>query len=114
MMRTLLAMALLFIIPMTVAGCAHGFPQPAAGEVAVTGTVQYLDIEGGFYAIQGDDGVTYDPLDLPSDYRVPGLRVRAVGVVRDDVATIRQVGPVLDIRDIRRIPEGPDIILEGY
>jgi hypothetical protein len=114
MMRALFTVAVLFLIPAIVACSAYGPPKPAAGEVAFTGTVQHIDIEGGFYAIRGDDGVTYDPLDLPSDFRVPGLRVRAVGVIRDDIATIRQVGPVLDIRDIRKLPEGPDVILEGY
>lgn len=28
------------------------------------GTVVYKDIEGGFFAIDGDDGKTYDPINL--------------------------------------------------
>jgi hypothetical protein len=33
-----------------------------------SGTVAYKTFEGGFWAIDGDDGETYDPVDLPSDF----------------------------------------------
>ena len=41
-----------------------------------TGTVRYLDLEGGFYGIAGDDGERYDVADLPEALRHDGLRVR--------------------------------------
>ena len=34
----------------------------AAGAIRVNGTVQYFNLEGGFWAVRGDDGVTYDPI----------------------------------------------------
>jgi len=38
-----------------------------------TGTVTYIDIEGGFYAIIGAED--YDPLNLPDELKVEGLQV---------------------------------------
>lgn len=37
-------------------------PQTAFQEITVTGTVRHFEIEGGFFTIQGDDGITYDPV----------------------------------------------------
>ena len=40
-------------------------PTPAAdasgAAMTITGVVHHFELEGGFYAIRGDDSVTYDP-----------------------------------------------------
>ena len=44
----------------------------------VKGTVTYLDLEGGFWGILGDDGSRYHPVEpLPSSVRSEGCRVVA-------------------------------------
>jgi PKD repeat protein len=43
--------------------------------IETTGTVQFVDIDGGFFGILGDDGNRYEPINLPSDCEVVGLRV---------------------------------------
>jgi hypothetical protein len=44
----------------------------------ITGKVTFVDLSGGFWGIEGDDGQKYNPLDsLPSSYRKKGLRVKA-------------------------------------
>jgi hypothetical protein len=35
----------------------------------------YKDMEGGFFAIDGDDGKTYDPINLPDSFKINGLKV---------------------------------------
>jgi hypothetical protein len=40
------------------------------------GTVKYLSFEGGFYGIVGDDGKNYDPINMPQEFKVDGLRVQ--------------------------------------
>ena len=45
-------------------------------EVHEKGTVVHLYFEGGFYGIVGDDGKNYDPIGLPPEFKVDGLRVR--------------------------------------
>ena len=46
------------------------------GAITIAGEVVYVHLEGGFWGIIGDDGQRYDALDLPSQLRRDGLRVR--------------------------------------
>ena len=69
--------------------------------VQITGTVQYYEMEGGFYAIRGDDEVTYDPTNLPAAFRKDGLAVEAVAHLRDGVTSFHMVGPIVELKRIR-------------
>lgn len=73
----------------------------------VSGTVAHLDLEGGVFVIRAEDGTSYDPTNLPEGYRVDGTPVEADVLVRDDVASIRMVGPVVNIVRLRRTGEAP-------
>ena len=70
--------------------------------ITITGVVRHFDLEGGFFAIRGDDGVTYDPSNLADDFRHDGLRVRARARLRPDMGGIHMVGPIVDIIEIER------------
>lgn len=70
--------------------------------VSITGVVRHFDLEGGFFAIRGDDGVTYDPSNLTGDFQQDGLRVRARARLRPDMGGIHMVGPIVDIIEIER------------
>jgi hypothetical protein len=80
-------------------------PSPAAEEVGqqihLTGQVRYYGLEGGFYAIRGDDEVTYDPTNLPEEFQRDGLPVEAQARRRDDLSGIHQVGPIVQLERIR-------------
>lgn len=78
-------------------------PQPDDPVVAGTGTIVYVDLEGGFYALDADNGRRYEPMNLPAEFRRDGLRVRFRGRVRSDMASIRMVGPILEILEIQRL-----------
>ncbi len=69
----------------------------------VTATVRFMPIEGGFYALRGDDSVTYDPRNLPKLFQVDGMRVHSRLNVRSDLGGIHMVGPIVDIVDIVEI-----------
>lgn len=107
-----LAIALAVIL----AGCMlfgnKGTPrsdQPAAAQneslsrtdtFVLQGTVVKKDLEGGFYAIDGDDGKTYEPLNLPEAFKRNGMRIKAVVRARGDVGSIHMVGDIVEIVDI--------------
>jgi hypothetical protein len=77
-------------------------PEVPAGAIRVTGTVTHYTFEGGFWAVRGDDGVTYDPLGgLPSEFQREGLRVVMVAKMRTDLGGIHMVGPIVEILEIR-------------
>jgi hypothetical protein len=82
---------------------ACGGPTERLPSQDVTATVRYFTIEGGFFALRGDDGVTYDPRQLDPAFAQDGLRVRARLVVRDDLIGIHMVGPLVDISSITKL-----------
>ncbi|MHC4339418.1 MAG: hypothetical protein ACYSX0_04280, partial [Planctomycetota bacterium] len=70
---------------------------PMGVSVVLDGTVRFIDLEGGFFAILGDDGSRYDPLDLPVRFTQDGLRVRVVARIRRDLASAHMWGELIDI-----------------
>ena len=87
-------------------GCGGSPTTPSlpAGTVRVTGTAHFFNLEGGFWAIRGDDGVTYDPKDgLPPAFQREGMRLSAVVKARTDLGGIHMVGPIVEIIDIKSL-----------
>jgi hypothetical protein len=70
----------------------------------ISGVIRHNEIEGGFWAIRGDDSVTYDPTNLPEEFKRDGLRVEAEANRRDDMAGIHMSGPLVELRRIRKLP----------
>jgi hypothetical protein len=101
---------ILGLVLLVVAGCQNagsegaGEPSPVAERSdTVTGTVRYLDVEGGFYGIVGDDGTKLDPVNLPEEFRKDGLRIRVRVVRIQDMVTLRLWGTPVRIVQIQRL-----------
>jgi hypothetical protein len=72
--------------------------------VRVDGTVRFMTFEGGFWAVRGDDNMTYDPVSgLPAAFQIDGLRVRLQAKRLSDTGTIHMAGPVVEIITISRL-----------
>ena len=111
MSMTVIGVAIVFAL-FALIGCGAGaaqFDETAASKKAVhrqadtveiQGTIVHKDLEGGFYAIEGDDGRTYDPINLPEPFKKNGLRVRATVRYKDDVVGIHMAGDIVEIVDI--------------
>jgi hypothetical protein len=104
--RHLLLFAL--FLSVLVAGCSPAAPDGTGVTndgtyVAGTGTVNFYNLEGGFWAVRGDDNVTYDPINLDRSYWTQGLRVRFRALLRKDLGGFHMVGPIVEILDIRRL-----------
>lgn len=69
----------------------------------VTGTIRHIDLEGGFYGIQTDDGARLDPVDLPAEFRQDGLRVRARVEELKDRVSFRMWGTLVRVLSIERL-----------
>ena len=95
--------AALIAVSMFCAACSSPTaPQVPAGAIQVNGTVRYLTLEGGFWAVRGDDGVTYDPMNgLAPQYQRENLRVTLVAKVRSDLGGIHMVGPIVEVLSIQ-------------
>ncbi|MHC4118423.1 MAG: hypothetical protein ACYSWO_13060 [Planctomycetota bacterium] len=73
---------------------------PPAGTFEIKGTVVYKSMEGGFYAIDGDDGRKYDPIGLPESFRRDGLKVKVTARPRMDAVSIHMYGTIIEVIDI--------------
>ena len=90
--------AVLAVMPL--AACAGASPDL----VSQTGTVRFIDLEGGFYGIVADNGEHYDPINLGQEFRQDGLRVRFQAKIRQDIASIRMWGKIVEIIRIAKLP----------
>ena len=79
--------------------------------VSGVGTVVYVDIEGGFWGIVGDDGSHFLPANLPDSCKVNGLRVKFLGREGKPVMDIRMWGTPLRLLSVN--PVGDEIVASG-
>jgi len=66
-----------------------------------TGTIEFLDFEGGFYGIISDDGEHYDPIDLDEEFQVHGLRIYFEAKILENVGTIHMWGKPVSLLKIQ-------------
>lgn len=83
-----------------ISACSElGFNDEA--EIHIKGTVTYMELEGGFWVIQ-DEEHTYDPLNLPDEFKKQDLKVSVAANIEEDMVSIHQVGPIIDIVSIKK------------
>jgi hypothetical protein len=75
-------------------------PTPPADSFVIAGTVTYKNIEGGFYAIDGDNGSKYDPISLPEAFRNDGLKVKITARRRTDAVSFHMYGSIIEVVNI--------------
>ena len=71
-----------------------------ADSFEIEGTVTYKNIEGGFHAIDGDDGKKFYPINLPESFRKDGLKVKVTVRLKTDAISFHMHGSIVDIVDI--------------
>lgn len=79
---------------------------PGSGPtIRISGTVRHLELEGGLFVVRDDRGGQYNPLNLPSEFRVDGMPVEMDARRRTDVGTIGMIGEAVELLRIRRLPD---------
>src|SRR5713101_4223484 len=107
-MRRTFAYLLCMLFLVASLGCDRGSDSsnhvvPSQGLIVGTGTMVYETVEGGFYVIHSDDGIVYDPLGLPAEFKVDGLRVRFTLRLQQDGPSVHMVGYMVAIVDLERL-----------
>ena len=101
-MRIRVAAVILLVTVLSACGSPTAPDDPNV--VRVNGTVRFMTFEGGFWAVRGDDNVTYDPVNgLPAAFQTEGLRVRLEARPRLDAASIHMAGPIVEIITIAKL-----------
>ncbi|MBV1855664.1 hypothetical protein [Catellatospora tritici] len=75
-------------------------PPPAKDEITVSGTVERVELEGGCTVLR-TPGRTYQLMGGDKDVVKPGAQLMVTGRIRTDIATICQMGPVLEVISAR-------------
>jgi hypothetical protein len=80
---------------------------PPGDLVYALGTVQYVNLEGGFYGIVVDKGsygtVDFFPLNLDEQYQVNNTMIRFTGIPQKDLVTTVQWGIPIRITSVQRV-----------
>ena len=71
--------------------------------LSLTGTIVFVDLEGGFYGFIADSGEHYFPLNLEKQYKIDKTKVRIEGKIRKDIVTFTMWGTSLEILKIERL-----------
>lgn len=106
-MRRAFVWAVCVVMALSAGACTSGVTDPEGDVIVVDGTVRgtgvvlFYDFEGGFWAIRGDNDVTYDPIGgVPQAFQQHGLRVRFEGKLRKDLASVHMAGRMMELREI--------------
>lgn len=67
------------------------------------GTVRYIQVEGGFYGIEGDDGQKYDPVNLSKEFQKDGLRIAFSFNDKKDIMSVHMWGKIIEITKIKKL-----------
>ena len=65
-------------------------------------TIKYVDLSGGFFAIESKTGEKLDPVNLPQEYQKDGLEIRVTGQRKPDYDSVHMWGSVFEITDIKK------------
>ncbi len=93
----IVALLLVALTVATLVGCGR------EEAISATGTVKFVELEGGFYGIVGDDGKKYDPINLEQTYQEDGLRVRFQAKIRQDISSIHMWGTIIELTKIETL-----------
>jgi hypothetical protein len=60
--------------------------------------IQRKGFGAGTWAIDAEDGKTYELYSPPTELQQAGLRVKVDGEIRDDVMSFAMIGQILDVK----------------
>jgi len=90
-------------IVLCIIACAPRAGNETPGKM--TGTITFIEVEGGFYGIITDDGARYDPINLPDDFKKDGLRIRFNAQERKDQASFHMWGILIELTKIEKVED---------
>lgn len=99
-MKRIKQLLFILLVAVTITQC-NDLKSSQDAELYFEGEVTYMEIEGGFWAIETSDE-TYEPTNLPSEFQKDGLDVTVSANIEENMGSIRMVGPIIRIVDITK------------
>jgi len=78
-------------------------PTPSVNTFHLTGQVYYGTMEGGFYGIIGDDGLKYQPTNLPRKFKKEGLSLKFDAQMKNGMVSAFQWGTIVELSNVSEI-----------
>jgi hypothetical protein len=66
-----------------------------------TGEIEFYPDDGGFYGIISDDGIHYEPINLPDEFKIDGLRVLFIFKLPNEATTYHLWLKIVELIDIK-------------
>lgn len=66
--------------------------------MTVTGVIQRKGFGTGAWAIDADNGKSYELHNPPKELQEAGLKVKVEGEIRDDVMSFAMIGQILEVK----------------
>lgn len=110
MIRMMKVLALLAVVLPAALGCNAREPEPrpsvpSAGAddlLTLRGVIRHSPLEGGIWYIEAN-GTRYSPMNLPDSLQRDSTAIEADVRVRNDMMGIGQVGPIVEIVQVRTV-----------
>jgi len=99
-MKRIKQLLFILLVAVTITQC-NDLTSSQDAELYFEGEVTYMEIEGGFWAIETSDE-NYEPTNLPSEFQKDGLDVTVSANIEENMGSIRMVGPIIRIVDITK------------
>jgi len=107
--RTLLFGLTVLCLTIAPVAVSCGGDEEKGSIITMTGTITYIDLEGGFYGFVSGNGDRYFPINLDQQYRVNNTKVRIKGKIRENVMTTIMWGTPLEILKIQGLCQGESL-----
>jgi hypothetical protein len=66
--------------------------------IAIRGEIVFLDFEGGFYGVIGNNEKHYDPINLPNEFQEEGLKILVIARISENQISFHMRGIIIEIR----------------
>lgn len=100
---SLLVLAVGVSIPLVVIGQINQPENAKQDLIYCKGEIVYLSFEGGFFGIISYDGNHYDPVNLPSEFKIVGLKVLFIVEKLDEQDSFHMWGIIVRIIFIQKL-----------
>ena len=102
-LKTILFLAFFYVIITSCTNIENTENDNEEDIIKGTGTVVFINLEGGFYSIIEDSGYAYTPINLDQEFRVDGLRVRFEAIILHGLGGIPFPGTRIEIITIEKL-----------
>lgn len=102
--RSYMRVAVAALVALGAAG-ACGVLDVETVDIEAAGAVRFVDVEGGCWVIDTTDSVRYEPINLQEAMKVDGLFVQFRANRRTDLASVCQVGQLIELKSIAMPPD---------